>query len=238
MFTQAVASPASSSVSKIVVAPRLRCRAFISTIESRSDCVMPARRIAPNEEPYSTRRRSSREYQTRCGMWWTSGCAPVAIELRQTGVSDGNVESARRYSPASASRASQGVRSGVTASSNVSARRPSITTRISFCANASVPGEDPEPGVAGARAGADPSREHQEDERLEVADDRHEREQRHHDRRCDEEDCEPAARPAAPERAARDRRRAEAAEEAADRARDRLARAPHAEADPDPRSER
>ena len=29
-------------------------------------------------------------------MWWTSGPAPVAIEVRQTGVSDGKTEVARR----------------------------------------------------------------------------------------------------------------------------------------------
>ena len=32
-------------------------------------------------------------------MWCTSGCAPVAIDERQTGVSDGKVETPRRYVP-------------------------------------------------------------------------------------------------------------------------------------------
>ena len=64
-------------------------------IVSRIPRVIPAARIAPKEEPYSTIRRSPRWYQTRCGMWWTSGCPPVAIDERQTGVNDGNVDTAR-----------------------------------------------------------------------------------------------------------------------------------------------
>ena len=63
---------------------------------SRSDRRAPAALTAANEEPYSTRRRSPRFHQTRCGIRWTSGCAPVAIEERQTGVSEGNVETPRR----------------------------------------------------------------------------------------------------------------------------------------------
>ena len=47
-------------------------------------------------------RCSSRSHQTRCGMWCTSGLPPVAIDERQTGVSDGNVDAARRYVPCSA----------------------------------------------------------------------------------------------------------------------------------------
>ncbi len=58
-------------------------------------------------------------------MWWTSGCAPVAIDERQTGVSDGNVEAARRYSPCSARKRS----AGASALSNIDGVRPSITTR-------------------------------------------------------------------------------------------------------------
>ena len=50
------------------------------------------RATAANDEPYSTIRRSPRWYQTRCGIRWTSGWAPVAIDDRQTGVSEGNVE--------------------------------------------------------------------------------------------------------------------------------------------------
>jgi hypothetical protein len=51
--------------------------------------------MAAKDEPYSTTRCSFRWYQTRCGIRWTSGCAPVAIEERQTGVSEGNVEKPR-----------------------------------------------------------------------------------------------------------------------------------------------
>jgi hypothetical protein len=65
------------------------------TIASRIERLVPATRIAPNDDPYSTMRRSRRWYQTRCGISWTSGPAPVAIDDRQTGVSDGNTETAR-----------------------------------------------------------------------------------------------------------------------------------------------
>ena len=60
------------------------------------DRPMPAATSAPSEEPYSTRRACARSYQTRWGMWCTSGWAPVAIDDAQTGVSEGKVESARR----------------------------------------------------------------------------------------------------------------------------------------------
>ena len=65
-------------------------------IVSVSDCDMPAARSAANEEPYSTIRRSPRCHQTRCGIRCTSGPAPVTIDERQTGVSDGNTDVARR----------------------------------------------------------------------------------------------------------------------------------------------
>jgi hypothetical protein len=61
-------------------------------IVSRIDRRAPAARMAPNDEPYSTTRRSPRLNQTRWGISCTSGWAPVAIEERQTGVSDGNVD--------------------------------------------------------------------------------------------------------------------------------------------------
>ena len=57
---------------------------------------MPGASSAANDEPYSTSRRSLRFHQTRCGIPCTSGWPPVAIDARQTGVSDGKVETARR----------------------------------------------------------------------------------------------------------------------------------------------
>ena len=64
-------------------------------IASRIDWRVPAFRIAPNDEPYSTRRPSRRWYQTRCGIPCTSGYDPVTIEDTQTGVSDGKTETPR-----------------------------------------------------------------------------------------------------------------------------------------------
>ena len=65
-------------------------------IGSSSDCESPAARRAANDEPYSTIRRSCRFHQTSEGMWWTPGPAPVAIDVRQTGVSDGKTDVAWR----------------------------------------------------------------------------------------------------------------------------------------------
>ena len=65
-------------------------------IVSTSDCESPAARRAAKEEPYSTIRRSCRSHQTSEGMWCTPGPAPVAIEVRQTGVSEGKTEVAFR----------------------------------------------------------------------------------------------------------------------------------------------
>ena len=65
-------------------------------IVSRIERAIPAARTAPNDEPYLDEPLArSRWYQTRCGMRWTSECAPVAIDERHTGVNDGNVEIAR-----------------------------------------------------------------------------------------------------------------------------------------------
>jgi hypothetical protein len=72
-FTAAVTRPASSSASNTVTASAERWRALRLKIVSTSDRRVPAATIAPNDEPYSTSRRSSRSNQTRCGMWWTSG---------------------------------------------------------------------------------------------------------------------------------------------------------------------
>src|SRR6266536_2011447 len=129
MFTAATVSPARSPASYTVSASFDRWSRFMPTIVSRIDRRVPAARIAPNDEPYSTMRCSSRCHQTRWGMWWTSGCAPVATEVKQTGVSDGKVVTARRYSPASASRESVGAERSPTALSNIDGVRPSMTMR-------------------------------------------------------------------------------------------------------------
>ena len=65
-------------------------------------------------------------------MPWTSGCAPVAIDERQTGVSDGNVVTARRYSPLAIRKRSAGTSSLSTACSSMAGVRPSMTIRTSF----------------------------------------------------------------------------------------------------------
>src|SRR5712691_1556154 len=117
-------------------------------IVSRRERAIPAARTAPNDEPYSTSRSRSRSYQTRCGMRWTSGCAPVAIDERHTGVSEGNVEIAREYDPCSARNESAGARPSPTAASNTDGVSPSMTMRMSFS------GPD---DLIGGRAG----REHQ-----------------------------------------------------------------------------
>ena len=100
-------------------------------IASRIARRVPAARNAAKDDPYSTIRRSPRWYQTRCGMWWTSGCAPVTIDERQTGVSEGNVEVAWPYSPCSARKRSAGA-SFSSALSKAAAVRPSMTTRMTF----------------------------------------------------------------------------------------------------------
>ena len=64
-------------------------------------------------------RSRPRCHQTRCGISWTSPCAPVAIEEGEPGGRDGNVETERRYDPWSARNASHGVPRRSTASSSV-----------------------------------------------------------------------------------------------------------------------
>src|SRR5438270_2518170 len=117
-------------------------------IVSRSERAIPAARTARNEEPYSTRRARSRSYQTRCGIWWTSGCAPVAIDDRQTGVSDGKVETAREYRPRSARYDRAGVRSSPTAASNIDGVSPSITIKMTLVAGKSAKAGVPLLGTA------------------------------------------------------------------------------------------
>ena len=132
-------------------------------------------------------------------MWCTSGCAPVAIDARQTGVSDGKVEAARRYSPCSARKRSAGASAPRT--STASDRRSRPGRRVS------APALSPARACAGPRAcrasgGAAALRERHGD-RLEVADDGDERE-----RGADERDerragstCRRACRRAAARRA-------------------------------------
>ncbi len=102
------------------------------TIVSMTPCEKPAFRSAENDEPYSTIRFSSRFHHASPGMWWTSGPAPVAIEERQTGVSEGKTDVARRYSPCAARYASAGARPVSTPCSNASGVIPSTTIRTSF----------------------------------------------------------------------------------------------------------
>src|SRR5436305_15311229 len=99
MLIAAVLKPASSSASYTVTASAERCSRFMLMIASRIERAIPAARRAANDDPYSTVRARSPSYQTRCGMWCTSGCEPVASDDRQTGVSDGYVETARAYRP-------------------------------------------------------------------------------------------------------------------------------------------
>src|SRR5947209_12652197 len=132
MLIAAAVSSASSSASKTVTASAARCRLFMLMIVSKMARVMPAARTAANDDPYSTTRCSSRWYQTRWGIWCTSGCPPVASDERHTGVSDGNVETARSYRPCSARNVSAGVRLSPTADSNTEGVRPSMTIRMTF----------------------------------------------------------------------------------------------------------
>src|SRR5919108_103440 len=98
-------------------------------IASWIDRRVPAARTAANDEPYSTTRRSPRWYQTRCGTSSMSGCAPVAIEVRHTGVTEGNVVVPRRYVPASWRCSSAGRRRSSNPRSSIAGVRPSMTAR-------------------------------------------------------------------------------------------------------------
>src|SRR5215467_11278501 len=124
-------------------------------IVSSSDCESPAARSAGNEEPYSTILRSSRFHQTSEGMWCTPGPAPVAIEVRQTGVSEGKTDVACRYSARSARKESAGARPLSTARSNAAGVIPSTTIRTTLLGMPEllVAGERSQAGVAlGLRA--------------------------------------------------------------------------------------
>src|SRR5437868_1469244 len=200
MLIAAVVSPPPSRVSYTVSAPRLKCRAFRSTIVSRRERASPAARTAPNDEPYSTIRCSPRCHQTRCGMWCMSGCTPVASDVRHTGVSDGKVVTPRRYSPASASRDSIGAERSPTACSNVDAVNPSITMRMALL------GKRSKAGVPLARPFARTDGEDRQRRRLQVAHDGDDREREGADGSEHKYQRGTAGRTAPPERSLNERR--------------------------------
>src|SRR6476646_42464 len=150
-------------------------------IVSVSDCAIPAARSAANDEPYSTMRRSSRSHQTRCGMRCTSGPAPVTIDERQTGVSDGKTDVARRYAPCSARCARAGARPLSTACSNASGVIPSTTIRTSFFGTRLVLREGAQAGVALGLRTAETKSEHRNHNGFEVAHNGDEREACRHE---------------------------------------------------------
>ena len=114
-------------------------------------------------------------------MWCTSGYAPTAIDVRQTGVNDGNAVTARRYSPASASSDSVGAERSPTAVSNIDGVNPSMTLRTT------VFGKRPEAGVLLAAAPAGAERKRRNRNRFQEADDGDQRECEHDHRATGEE---------------------------------------------------
>src|SRR3954452_2229797 len=229
MLIAALVSPVSSSASYTVTASRARWSRFMLMIASRIDCAIPAARSAANDEPYSTSRARSRSYQTRCGMWCTSGCAPVASDDRHTGVSDGNVDTARAYLPCSARNDNAGARPSSTAASKTDGVSPSITIRMAFL----VARKRAQPCIALGCTAAQARREGRHQCRLEVARDRDPRDRRKCERRESEEHRHPEARAAAAHRPRRELRRADRAEHAADAAAERLVPLSEREADRD-----
>src|SRR3954453_12806897 len=225
MLIAAVVSPASSSASYTVTASRARCRRFMLMIASRMERAIPAARSAANDDPYSTSRVCSRSYQTRCGMWCTSGCAPVASDERHTGVSEGNVETARVYSPCCARNDSAGARPSSTAASNTDGVNPSMTTRIAFL----VPGKRAQSRVALGCATTQTRRERGDERSFEIADDRNPRQRGEDQRGEPDEHRDAEARAAAPHRPRHELCGAEGAERTAGPAPDRLVPLPEAE---------
>src|SRR3954462_11083547 len=177
MLIAAAVRPTSTSASNNVTASRARCCRFMLMTVSRIARVIPAARTAANDDPYSTRRCSARFHHTRCGMWWTSGCDPVTIDDRHTGVSDGNVETARAYWPRSASAVNAGIRRSPTAPSSIDGVKPSMTMRTAL-----VAGKGSQPGVSLGRAPAQARGECGDDRCLEISDRGNPRERREHDR--------------------------------------------------------
>ena len=108
--------------------------------------------MAPNDEPYSTRRCSPRWYQTRCGISWTSGCAPVAIEERQTGVSEGKVEIGAAVAAVLGEQRERGRGAALERVLEHRRRQAVDDDRGSAFGAISVAGEDAQPGVPLGRA--------------------------------------------------------------------------------------
>ena len=130
---------------------------IVSTIERPMPAATHARRTTSRTRRAGARPRS---YQTRCGMWCTSGWAPVAIDDSADGRQRGEGRERARGSVPLRRRGTRAPASGrrSTASSKTDGVRPSITIRTSFCS--SVLGEDAQPGVALGRRGArEPQRE-------------------------------------------------------------------------------
>src|SRR5439155_2172841 len=125
-------------------------------------------------------------------MWCTSGCAPVAMDVRHTGVREGNVVTPRRYSPASASSDSVGAERWPTAFSNIDGVRPSITIRMLLL------GKRAQAGVFLPGPLACAQRECRNRDRLEETDDRDQCERERDDGRADEQDGGSRRRPPAP----------------------------------------
>src|SRR5215208_4534938 len=103
------------------------------------------------------------------------------IDVRHTGVSDGNVVTARRYSPASASRESVGAERSPTALSNSDGVKPSMTIRIALLRKRA------EAGVLLTGPLTCAKRECRNRERLQEADDRDQCKREGHDCRDDEQ---------------------------------------------------
>ena len=94
---------------------------------------VPSASVAANDDPYSTKRPSPRWYHVIPGMREPTGCSPVTIADRHTGVSDGNVEThASVREPASMRAAIVGARPASSARSRSSGPRPSTTARTTF----------------------------------------------------------------------------------------------------------
>ena len=151
------------------------------------------------------------------------GGGPGGDDERQTGVSDGKVETPRRYVPFAARNESAGALPVSTASSKTAGVSPSTTTRISFLRSAnSVAGQAAQAGVALALATAGPGAERGQPDGLEEADDGNQRERSEQERSEAHEDGRAATRSSAPERPDDQRRDGRSTEGSADPAGDCL----------------